>query len=101
MYATVRRYKGVPTAVDQLMPRRKDIEAIIRQSPGFQSYQLIQTQDGLITVTICDDRNGAETSNRNVAAWLKDNMPGVITNPPEITQGDVKIQLGSPAGVRA
>ena len=42
---------------------------------------------------MCEERVGAEESNRVAAAWLKDKLPTFATRAPEITTGQVFIQL--------
>ena len=91
MYSTIRRYTGNPGLADKLAARRKDIENIIKTAPGFVSYYLLKTADGAISVTVCEDKMGAEKSNQIAADWLKANMAGVVKQAPEIYAGDVVI----------
>ena len=102
MYASIRRYKGNATIADQLVKRRNDVETVIKGSPGFISYYLVKTNDGMVSVTVCESQNGAETSNRLAADWLKKNLPELAPQPPEIFAGEVAIQLsGSKTGMKA
>ena len=95
MYATVRKYKGVPGVTDQIVNRRKDVEAEIKKAPGFNAYYMLKTGDGMTTVTICDTQAGAEASNRLAADWIKKNLPQIATNAPEIIAGDVVVNFSS------
>jgi hypothetical protein len=89
MYATMRQYAGIaPAAFDTLMGRRADVEALIRQTPGFLQYDLVRTQDGLTSVTVCADQAGAEDSNAKVAAWITENLPALVPTAPTITAGE-------------
>ena len=68
---------------------------VLRPIRGFHAYYLIKTNDGATSVTVCDDRTGAEESNRVVAGWIKDKLPTFASQPPVITLGDVRIHLNS------
>ena len=46
-------------------------------------------------MTVCDDRAGAEESNRVASTWIKDKLPTFATRPPEVTMGEVWIHLDS------
>ena len=97
MYATVRRYTGDPGLADRFAARRKDIENIIRTAPGFISYYMVKTKDGAVTVTVCEEKGGAEKSNQIAADWIKQNMADVSTKPPEVYAGEVVITTSTQA----
>ena len=95
MYATVRQYKSMKAnAVEELTRRRQDVESLIRKVPGFETYHLLKTDDGMTSVTVCKDQAGAEESNRQVAAWIKEHMPTLLPAPPEVSAGEVLIHTG-------
>ena len=89
MYATIRRYPGNRELAENLAARGEEVMAILQGVDGFRAYFLIRTDDGAASVTVCDDRSGAEETNQVAASWLKENMPGAAANPPEITAGEV------------
>jgi hypothetical protein len=89
MYATIRQYAGItPANFDTLMSRKPDVEALIRDVPGFVQYDLVRTADGLASFTVCKDQAGTETSNKQVAEWIKQNLPALQANAPVITGGE-------------
>ena len=89
MYATLRQYAGITHAdLNTLMSRKADVEALIRDVPGFVQYDLVRTGDGLTTLTVCNDRAGTEASNVKVAAWIKQNLPALQATAPKITGGE-------------
>jgi hypothetical protein len=49
--------------------------------------------DGLLTVTVCDDRTGTEESVSRAADWVKRNVTGVSMGPPEVSEGEVFIDF--------
>jgi len=93
MFASIRKYNEAPAFADDLVKRQEEIKSILRPIRGFHAYYLIKTNDGVTSMTVCDDRAGAEESNRVASTWLKDKLPTFATRPPEITTGEVWIQL--------
>ncbi len=95
MYATVRNYKSMQgNAIEELTRRRHDVESLIKKVPGFETYHLLKTADGMTSVTVCKDQAGAEESNRQVAAWIKEHMPTFLPTPPQVSAGEVLIHTG-------
>ena len=94
MYASVRRYTGIdPGAVDQVIQRRQEVEALMRGVPGFRAWYMLRADGGMITVTVRDDQAGAEQSVRAAVGYVKQNMPDLIPNPPEVANGEVVLQI--------
>ena len=93
MFASVRTYNGAPLMIDELVKRQGDIKSVLRPIHGFHAYYLLKTNDGAVSMTVCEDRAGAEESNRVAATWLKDKLPTFATRQPEITTGEVRIHL--------
>ncbi len=95
MYASVRRYAGSdPGLFDEVASQRQDLEATMRRAPGFRAWYLVRTGDGMMTITLCDEQAGADESVRLAAGWIRDNMPQLAPNPPEVSNGEVTLQLG-------
>ena len=89
MYTTVRQYAGVaPATVDQLLEHRAEVEAVVRDSPGFVRYNLVRTATGVTSITECQDRAGAEESTRRVAAWIAATLPTLGATQVTITAGE-------------
>ena len=94
MHATIRQYTGIEHgAVDEVVRRRPEVEAVVRQTPGFAQYDLIRTAGGVTSVTLCETAAGCEDSNRRVAAWITANMPTLVPKPPQITTGEDVLHL--------
>ena len=95
MFASIRRYSGVDSRMwDQIQQHRASLEAAFRQVSGFRSWYLVRTSEGLTTVTLCDDRAGAEASVQTAAKWVRENMADMISGPPEVSNGEVALQVG-------
>jgi hypothetical protein len=89
VYATIRIYKDNPDLADKLAARADEVKSVIGNIQGFRDYYLIRTEAGAASVTVCDDENGAEETNRAAAAWIRENMPEASGNPPQILAGEV------------
>lgn len=93
MFASIRKYNDAPTLADELVKRQDEIRSALQPIPGFHTYYLVKTSDGAVSMTVCEDRNGAEESSRVAAAWLKDKLPTFATRTPEISTGEVRIHM--------
>jgi hypothetical protein len=99
MYAVIRKYTDGPEFAEALAARQSDIEEVISPVAGFQSYFLVRTDDGCATITVCDDKAGCEDSNQRAANWLREHASEIQSSPPQITAGEVLLQLGATARV--
>jgi len=93
MFASIRKYNGAPMLTDELVKKQDELKSIFQPVSGFHAYSLVKTGDGAISMTVCENRAGAEESNRVEAAWLKDKLPTFTTRPPEIWTGELRIHL--------
>jgi hypothetical protein len=93
MFASIRKYIDAPTLSDELTKRQDEIKTILQPVQGFHSYYLLKTGEGAVSITLCEDRAGAEESNRVANTWLRDKLPVFATRPPEIISGEVRMHL--------
>lgn len=96
MYAVVRSYsgQGANALFDLLEQRKAEVEGIIRAVSGFQSYTLIRTDGGGVTVTVCQDKAGTDESLRVAKDWIQQNASDLGVNPPSVSEGSVVLHLG-------
>ncbi len=94
MYAVVRNYPGASQLFDVLESKKEDVERVIRGVPGLVSYTLMRSADGGVSVTVCQDKAGADESVRLAAEWVRENFTGT-SNPPAISEGETILQLSS------
>ncbi len=96
MYAVVRTYSGsgAKELFDLLEQRKAEVEDIIRSVPGFQAYTLLRTDDGGVTVTVCQDKAGTDQSLQVARDWIQQNAANLGTNPPAVSEGQVVLHLG-------
>jgi hypothetical protein len=91
MYAVIRAYPGNSELADALAEREEEVRQLIGGIAGFRAYYLLKLTEGTSTVSVFEDREGAEESSRVAAAWLAENLPDLNVAAPYITAGDVLI----------
>jgi hypothetical protein len=91
MHAAVRIYQVDPGSVDEFKRLvNETFLPIIKGAPGFQAYYSLDTGDGRIaSVSVFDDRAGAEASTKMAADNIRENMASVAPIPPEVLEGEV------------
>jgi heme-degrading monooxygenase HmoA len=91
MYAAVRRGKVKPGSADELARRvNEEALSIVSGVPGFQAYYVIYGEDDtVVTVSVFEDRAGAEECNKQIMAWIRENMGPMLVTPPEAMEGEV------------
>ncbi len=95
MHAVVRTYSG-PAAKElfELLEQRKaEVDDLIRPVSGFVSYSLIRTDEGGVTVTVCEDKTGTDESIQVARDWIQANASDLGVNPPSISEGQVALHL--------
>ena len=91
MHAVIRKYTGSSDVVAEARPKFAHLEQTMRGTPGFVAYYLVQTDDGLATVTITDDERGTTESMSRAEDWVKQNLPNSTLGAPEVTKGETLI----------
>jgi hypothetical protein len=95
VYVVVRDYRGEASdVVAQAQQRQESLKEAMRGIKGLVGYYIVDTGNGgLASVSIFEDRAGAEESIRVAATWVRENMAQWAPNPPTIIQGEVAIDL--------
>ena len=78
MFASVRQYRIPADRIDETM-HLADTELADRlaEEPGFVAYEVMTTEDGTVcSMTICEDRDGAERSIEIAAEFVRDHLSG-------------------------
>jgi hypothetical protein len=96
MYAIVRTYsgQGANSLFNLLEQRKEEVESVIRGVSGLQSYTLIRTDDGGVTVTVCQDKAGTDESAQVARDWIQQNAEDLGVSPPGVSEGPVVLHLG-------
>jgi hypothetical protein len=94
MFVVVRSYsgEGARELFDVLGQREDDVKDLIGGVPGFVSYAAFRSGEGGMTVTVCQDKDGADESSRRAAGWVKENVSTSVTAP-SITEGDTVLHF--------
>src|SRR5262245_26831564 len=82
---------GKRNLADTLAEREEDIQQVIGGIKGFKAYYLLKIAEGTTTISIFENQEGAEESNRAAAAWLAENLPDLDVAAPYVTAGEVLI----------
>ncbi len=95
MHAVVRTYsgQGAKELFDVLEQRKSEVEELIRSVSGFQAYTLIRTDNGGVSVTVCQDKAGTEQSVQLARNWIEENASSLGASPPGVSEGSVILQL--------
>ena len=100
MYAVVRTYSGQGAAevFDLIVRLQDEVKELFESIPGFSSYTAVRSDDGGMTVSVCEDKGGTDETVRRAAAFLKEKMTGPL-DPPVIGEGEAVLQFGATAAV--
>jgi len=94
-YVVIRHYKGSTKLIDELEQRSGDVENLIRGNPGFITYYLVRSESGGFSVSVFEDRAGAEQSTRAARDYLQQNLSDVRSEPPEIIEGPAVVSFSA------
>jgi heme-degrading monooxygenase HmoA len=94
MFVAIRYYQTAPDSTDEVVRRVKEgFVPIIRDTQGFVSYFVLapsEREDELVSVSVFEDRSGAEESNERAEDWVKENLSELLPLP-EVAAGEVVV----------
>jgi hypothetical protein len=92
VFGTVRLYEMTQDWDDHLLERLdNDFVPAVAELAGFVAYYSLEAGARVFaSVTIFEDRAGAEASNRLAAHYVQHNLADRFPSPPEITAGPVR-----------
>ncbi len=95
MHAVIRTYsgQGAKELFDLLEKRKSEVESLIRSVKGFVSYSLIRTDDGGVSITVCQDKAGTDDSIQKAKDWMGKNASDIGASAPKVSEGPVILQL--------
>ncbi len=95
MYATVRRYEGVPNPQDAAKQVDEKFVPFISSMPGFVEYYWIDLSDGaMISITIFRTLADAIHANNEARAFVKEHLSSVLPHAPRIEAGTIVAHKG-------
>jgi len=91
MYAEIRKYNS--NSVDEVISRAEQgFAPLISAHAGFKAYYILKEgANTLASISIFETQAEARESNRLAADWVKENLAALLPQPPEITEGEVKL----------
>lgn len=93
MYVAIRRYRvplGTATEVTQQV--ETGFLPLLKQLPGYLEYYWLNVGNGyLVAVSMFESKDAAEESTRMAADYVRQFLPVLARNPPEVIEGEVLI----------
>jgi hypothetical protein len=91
MYAAIRQGKARSGMAEELASRIKDgVIPIVSDVPGFKAYYVVYAPDDTVTaISIFNNVEAAEESNRRALAWIEQNLGPLLTGPVSAVAGPV------------
>jgi hypothetical protein len=92
-YGVIRRYQVDPKNIDQVVTRAKSgFLPLVSHLPGFASYSILDAGKGtLVTLSGFTTPSGGAESTKAAATFVKEHLASLVTSPPEVTSGEVKL----------
>ena len=91
-YVVIRHYKDSSKLIDELAQRSDEVESLIRGVPGFVAYNLVRSESGGFSVSVYEDRAGAEQSVVAAREYVQQTLPG-LAGPPQVIEGEALISF--------
>jgi hypothetical protein len=90
-YLAIRQYQLAPgrTMEELHAAVESGFMPIVKQVSGFQEYFLVETGEGVISISVFADQAGAEESTAQAADWVQQNLADFFAGPPTVTTGSV------------
>ena len=92
MFAVIRHYHFKPEdgkKIDQLV--QEGFVPLIKKAPGFVRYYWLDTGEGEgASLSVFQDKAGADESVRLAADFVKTNMSSLLNQKPEVIEGPIK-----------
>jgi len=91
VYAAIRQGKAKAGLAEELTRRIKEgAIPIISDVPGFMSYHVIYAPDDtVVSISIFNNYEGAEESNRRMLTWIEQNLAPLLVGPAAALAGPV------------
>ena len=92
MFAVIRHYHFNPKDGAEIDRRiSEEFVPMIKNAKGFVRYYWLDTGSGEgASLSVFNDKTGADESVHLAADWVKDNLSKLLTQKPEIIEGPIK-----------
>jgi hypothetical protein len=90
-----------PAYVEEATKRLRDsLVPLIGGMPGFASYGAIDAgRSNVVSLSAFTNRESADAANQRAVAWINESLAGLVSNPPEIILGEIKLRTAQAAAV--
>ena len=91
MYAAIRQYHTDPASIEEVVRQvNEGFVPLISDMEGFVAYFALDAGQGEFgTVSIFEDQQSAEESNRAAEEWVEQNLSELLPTPPNFAAGEV------------
>ncbi|MGB8645851.1 MAG: hypothetical protein WCF84_11485 [Anaerolineae bacterium] len=91
MYAEIRKYNS--SSVDEVIRRANEgFVPLISTHAGFKAYYILKEEPHTFaSISIFETQAEARESNKLAADWVHQNLASLLPQPPEITEGEVRV----------
>jgi hypothetical protein len=95
MHAVIRTYSGSGASdlFDRLEERKSDVDRLMRSIQGFIAYDLVRTDSGGASITVCRDKAGTDESARRAKQWIATNASDIRAEEPAVAEGPVIVHV--------
>jgi hypothetical protein len=92
MFAAVRYYRTTSDSIDEVVGRiREGFVPVIKDTPGFVAYLVLAPRENeIVSVSVFENQQSAEESNRKAQEWVSQNMSELLPDP-EFADGKVVV----------
>ena len=98
MYILMRKFAKVRSVADAARRAKSGVGRILRESPGFKSYYVIDGGEGVaVAVMVVKDRESAEAATDKVLEFVQASLLDLDLGDPEIIAGEVLVTIESDA----
>jgi quinol monooxygenase YgiN len=98
-FAAIRYYQAEPPSIDEVVRRvQEEFVPVITDMAGFVSYFALvpgEREDEIITVSVFEDQQSADVSNRKAVEWVAQNLSELLRPNPEFAGGQVVVYEAS------
>jgi hypothetical protein len=101
MYATIRRYtpKGTldPKALEDFKHRIEDkFLPVAGEIRGFHAYYVVNVGKEIVSISVFEDKTGANESTRRAAEFVKDDPIKDQMGTPQVLEGELLVSKEAP-----
>ncbi|MFY9781157.1 MAG: hypothetical protein WAJ85_11690 [Candidatus Baltobacteraceae bacterium] len=102
-YGFLLRYACKPGETGAVAARIRDgFIPSIAAMPGYAGYGSIDAGHGIVvSLLVFADRESAQAGERCALAWAQENIAALISSPPEVVFGEIKLRIPASATVNA